>query len=146
MSYTLVIGRAHFENDEEGPRWRALESEGPTPHSDQWEAPPYLGEAVRCPGYSQWHDVLNACPPFRKLWENLEHHAVANGLEVIPVGDYYHDLLDVERAAVECPEDVRARILWFTRWSRHALTLYGEGACFETPGEWCIKQRAQEGE
>lgn len=28
------------------------------------------------------------------------------------------------------------RALWFVKWSRKALRMYGEDAVFETPGEW----------
>lgn len=140
MSYTLTIGKARYigEVDEYGDYhgWTVDECEGPAPHTDEWEASPHAGEPIRLPGYSQWQEVLEALPAFHRVWDHCRTWARENRREVIPVTEYVRELDAVEREAANASPESAARAYWFSRWSRHALKLYGEAAAFETPGEW----------
>lgn len=149
MGYTFTIGKARDVRDDPdygGALWAADECEGPAPHADEWEARPMEGSPVRCPSYSQWHDALNQLPVFRAFWKRLELWAQDQHADVIPVTEYiqYGELDMIEQEAALAPADAAARAFWFTRWSRHALNLYGEAAVFETPGEWVNWEREPE--
>lgn len=139
MSYTLIIGKATLNTDhgEYGcGTWRVDECEGPAPHTDEWEASPHEGSPVRLPGYGQWHEVMQQLPAFRKLWLRLERWSRENRSYVIPVTEYVRELTAIETEAYFASREYASRAYWFCRWSRQALKLYGEAACFETPSEW----------
>ena len=142
MSYTLTIGKARYiDNDAEleehgGYRWTVDKCDGPSPHTDEWEASPNEGSPVRLPGYSQWHEVLETLPRFKLLWHSLQEWSQHEKRNVIPVTQYVRSLPAILSEASCAPVESAARAQWFARWSLHALDLYGEAAAFDTPSEW----------
>lgn len=108
-------------------------------HRDDWDC---NSGADRNPSYSGWSYILDHAPKFKELFYSLEKLV----RETRECGDYYtftipcrvyEDKLDeLEEEAKTVPDNAAARILWFVRWSRKALELYGDMAAFETPGEF----------
>jgi hypothetical protein len=98
---------------------------------------------VRCPSYTVFGNVLAKLPQFKAVFDAMMAYVERfhDWHERYPVGipcKFYEDVLDdIEKEATQSPEqDAAKRAFWFVKWSRQAITLYGELAAFETPGEW----------
>lgn len=152
MGYSFTIGKAAVEATTDYSPAKCFDSLQPTVepcegnpeeiHRDEWDCET---GPTRLPSYSTWAGVLKACPALGGCFEGMQQwyrQSIGNNGDHsgahfwIPIRTYADTLPMIEIEAEKCSEEVKARALWFVRWSRHALRLYGDLAAFATPGEW----------
>jgi hypothetical protein len=130
VGYKFVIGLAP-----EDPRGEVVPCEGDPMqvHRDWWDND---DGPVRQPSYMDWWDALSDAPRFRQEFEGIQQWARQMGSDWVPCRLYEDtlDALEAEAGAIE--QWSAARELWFVRWSRLALELYGDRAAFGAWGEW----------
>lgn len=130
MAFKFVIGMAP---DDPGAEVIPCEGNPDEIHRDWWDN----GDGpVRRPGYGDWAEILREASLLRSVYEDVERWAREMGAEWVPCR-YYEETLDrLEDEAGRVGQWTAARELWFVRWSRQALALYGDRAAFGAWGEW----------
>ena len=158
MGYSFTIGKAviryEITDEKHGPcivpsvQPCEYDGDGSAIHKDD------LGGdgPTRCPSYSSWYGILEACPALKGCMAGMRRwlcnqrgwQGESGGPEHwIPCRVYEDALPMIEAEAEKCSAEVAARVLWFARWSREALRLYGDYAAFATPGEWFCREGCQ---
>ncbi len=147
MGYSFSFGRVVVDRDEKtGGFTLAVESPGPDPevHSDEWEMQNSIGDPTRSPSYSGWHKCLEELPSLdralrsgQKWGASFEEWVGEPGrASPIPCSVFVPFLEAVESESMAASVEAGARGLWFVRWCRRTIELYGDYAVFERPGEW----------
>jgi hypothetical protein len=130
MAFKFVIGLAPDD-----PQAEVIPCEGDPNeiHRDWWDND---DGPIRQPSLGDWWEILQAAPCLRSVYEDVERYAKEVGADWVPC-QFYEDQLDqLEDEAGGLDQWPAARELWFVRWSRQALCLYGERAAFGASGDW----------